>query len=59
MTKNNTKASVFGPHHADSLKRANTVPAAQKGFPNTNPGYDGPPLLHKPVSSIPKEKGKK
>ena len=59
MTKSNPKASVFGPHHADSLRRANKVPVTQKGFPNTNPGYAGPPLLHTPKSSVPDEKRKK
>lgn len=59
MTKNNPKSSnPLGPVHSGSLNRANKVPDAAKGFPNTNPGYSGPPLIHKPTSSVPKEKVK-
>ena len=59
MTKQNPKSSVFGPHHADSLCRANKVPDAAKGFPNSTPGNTQPVLIHKPVSSVPDEKAKK
>ena len=50
------KTKPLGPLHADSLKRAdyNKPPEAAKGFPNTTPGYSGPPT----ITRVDKEKAK-
>ncbi len=45
----------IGKLHQGSLKR-NPVPAPAPGFPQTTPGYAGPPLIvHRPT---PTKKGK-
>ncbi len=58
MAKSTPKSS-FGPLHSDSIRRANRVPDAAKGYSNNNLGYSGPPLLYKPKDTSAGAKGTK